>query len=64
LLGWTFLLLAVVAVMMAMRGVTALGWEPTPGRKPLHLFMGGAALLVVAALAGVLRLLGARFFRG
>jgi hypothetical protein len=63
-LGWAFLLLVVVAVAMTSLATDVFGLEPGPDRKLVRVLLGGAALLVVAVLAGILRLLGARFFRG
>jgi hypothetical protein len=62
-LGWTFLLLGAAAVATAGLATDTLGLEPGPGRKFFRLLLGGGALIVVAVIGALLRVLGARFFR-
>jgi hypothetical protein len=62
-LGWAFLILAVTCSMLATSTVDAFGLVGPYERKLRGMILGGAALLMVGMFAGILRLLGARFYR-
>jgi hypothetical protein len=62
IVGWTFLLLAGAAVVTASVAINALGMDPSV-RRLFRWPVGGGALLVVVAIAAVLRVLGVRFYR-
>jgi hypothetical protein len=55
--------LAAAALVVGAVAAEATGLGPGSDLKFVRLLLGGGALLVVAAIAAVFRVLGARFFR-
>jgi hypothetical protein len=61
--GWFFIILAVLALLVGGTATLGLGLETGAERKFFGLLLGGGMLAVVALFAAILRVLGVPFYR-